>query len=287
MQTLEELLETNFGVIARFQLLNAGFRSHDVDRGLRRGVLKRVRHGWYQAPNFVTPNPDVVTAVASGGALTGARALALRGAWDSGSPEIPVRAAYTHRIQQLDGVHPVALPQRNNSPITQSVDSLEVAFQVLVLTNDATTVTVVGDSLIQRKLLSLTEMERLVESYPQSIRNRISRVDGKAESGAETFVRMWLEAQNVRFIPQFVVEQLHARVDFLVEGDVIIEVDSRAHHTGEVNYQRDRTRDQQLSALGYRVIRVTYEDVFFNWSVVSQTVLAALNQRQRILAASK
>lgn len=284
VKSIQELLEANFGVVARFQLLNAGYRSHDVDRGLRRGVLQRIRHGWFQAPGFMTPNPDVVTAVAAGGVLTGARALALRGAWDPGGPEIPVRAAYVHRIQQRDGVHRVALPQRKNAPIIQSVDSLQVAFQIMVLTSDRATCTVVGDSLVQRQLLSRDEMQDLVQDYPQSVRSRIARVDGRAESGAETLVRMWLEAENLRFVPQFVVEQLNARVDFLVEDDVVIEVDSRAHHTGELHYQRDRTRDQQLSALGYRVIRVTYEDVYFNWPAVSQTVLAALGQRHIVPA---
>ena len=51
------------------------------------------------------------------------------------------------------------------------------------------------------------------------------------------------------------------RVDALhVASGTIVELDSRRFH-GEERFQSDRTRDQRLAALGYVVIRLTWDDV--------------------------
>lgn len=51
------------------------------------------------------------------------------------------------------------------------------------------------------------------------------------------------------------------RVDALHEASAtIVELDSRRFH-GEERFQSDRTRDQRLAALGYVVIRLTWDDV--------------------------
>jgi hypothetical protein len=54
---------------------------------------------------------------------------------------------------------------------------------------------------------------------------------------------------------------LVGRVDALHEATgTIVELDSRRFH-GEDRFQKDRTRDQRLAALGYVVIRLTWDDV--------------------------
>jgi hypothetical protein len=55
------------------------------------------------------------------------------------------------------------------------------------------------------------------------------------------------------------------RVDFLYEAErVAIECDSRRHHFGKVDAERDRWRDLELSAAGWLVVRVTW------WQLVHQ-----------------
>lgn len=65
-------------------------------------------------------------------------------------------------------------------------------------------------------------------------------------------------------------------MDFVLGRVVVLEVDSRAHHTGEDNYQRDRWRDLRLLALGYVVVRVTWEQVTYHWEEVEGLILATL-----------
>lgn len=64
-------------------------------------------------------------------------------------------------------------------------------------------------------------------------------------------------------------------------GDaLVIECDSRSHHTGPRNYANDRRRDQRLVALGYRVIRLTYEDVMVAWEATKEMMVALIRAKR-------
>ena len=53
-----------------------------------------------------------------------------------------------------------------------------------------------------------------------------------------------------------------ARVDFCFpEGKLIIEADGFRWHSGRRAWQRDRTRRNQLTAMGWRVIQATWDDL--------------------------
>ena len=49
-------------------------------------------------------------------------------------------------------------------------------------------------------------------------------------------------------------------MDLLV-GRVVIELDGFAYHSDRADYRRDRRRTNALTALGYRVLRFSWEDV--------------------------
>lgn len=65
------------------------------------------------------------------------------------------------------------------------------------------------------------------------------------------------------------------RVDLMIGERLIVEVDGREHHSDPVAFERDRVRDARLSALGYRVLRFSYNQVMFDWPLVEASILAA------------
>lgn len=67
------------------------------------------------------------------------------------------------------------------------------------------------------------------------------------------------------------------RVDFVVDGWLIIECDSEAHHAGWAAHKRDRRRDLAAAALGYTTIRPIAEDILYR----REEILAQL---RRVLA---
>lgn len=65
-------------------------------------------------------------------------------------------------------------------------------------------------------------------------------------------------------------------VDFLCrETQVVVEVDG-ATHGSELERDADAIRERELLVMGYRVVRVTNDDVFANLDGVLEAVLAQL-----------
>jgi very-short-patch-repair endonuclease len=67
--------------------------------------------------------------------------------------------------------------------------------------------------------------------------------------------------------------------DFLcAEARLIVEVDGATHSSDE-EVASDKRRDAWLAANGYRVLRVTNEDVYRNLDGVCETILAWVERR--------
>ncbi|NLT26862.1 MAG: DUF559 domain-containing protein [Microbacteriaceae bacterium] len=243
----------------------------------------RIRRGWYRHRD-VEPLAVVLRAVAAGGVLTGASALAVHGAWDLGG-DLDVRAARLGLIAERAGVRRVVLPGPDARRCTAAVDALKLAFRVALRTLPERELVMVGDSLVQRGLASRATLVGLADGLGPGARTAVSRIDGRCESGTETIARLWLESHGIPHIPQHVVPGV-GRIDFLIGDRLVLEVDSIAHHTGEDRYQADRTRDQLLIALGYTIVRVTYEDVMHRWPTVAKRLLAVIARGEHLRGAA-
>lgn len=88
-------------------------------------------------------------------------------------------------------------------------------------------------------------------------------LDRRSESGTETIVRLILRGLGCRFDVQVWIDTV-GRVDFLVDGWLIIECDSEAHHAAWAVHKRDRRRDLAAARLGYTTIRPLAEDILYH-----------------------
>ncbi|WP_054680942.1 DUF559 domain-containing protein [Microbacterium sp. No. 7] len=61
-------------------------------------------------------------------------------------------------------------------------------------------------------------------------------------------------------------------MDFVVDGWLIVECDSKAHHEGWDRQREDRRRDLAAAALGYTTIRPLAEDLFHRPDIVLAAV---------------
>lgn len=133
---------------------------------------------------------------------------------------------------------------------------------------------VLAESLIYRTLMTRDQ----VHSTMAGINNRITELMKKldvSESGTETLVRLRLRRRRVKLTPQVTIQGV-GRVDFLVGKRLIIEVDSVDHHGSDEAFERDRARDQDLVALGFVVIRISYQQVMYDWPRVEARILRIL-----------
>lgn len=135
------------------------------------------------------------------------------------------------------------------------------------------------ESALNKSALHRPELEALLAGLPERFRTPLSRVRSDAQSGTETAVRWWLEGLRVRVRSQ--VQLLpDTRVDLLVGTNWVIECDSREFHDAPDQYREDRRRDLALASRGYRVTRLTWEQVFLEWAVTEQTLLTMLHRRE-------
>ncbi|WP_164509792.1 MULTISPECIES: type IV toxin-antitoxin system AbiEi family antitoxin domain-containing protein [Gulosibacter] len=270
MLDLTPLFAANFGVLSNAQLRAVPLDKVEVRQLTRSGQLTQLRRGWWSGTD---PHADVVSAVKAGGVLTGPSALKLHGAWTPEGLGVNVRAARDDRIKVTTDLTTHRLRGEAARPCDTACDSALVALFVTMLDFPADTATVLADSLVQQGILSEAQIERAALLTGPRGQEVLARFDASAESGTETLVRLWLRSHHIRYRTQVEIGEV-GRVDFLVGKSLIIEVDSKSHHTSEEAYQNDRTRDLALTSLGYRVIRVTYEDVVSRLDEVGQSILS-------------
>jgi len=102
-------------------------------------------------------------------------------------------------------------------------------------------------------------MDLKVRNYYKSLDRNISRVvlslvkpDSAADSKAEVIFYDKLVKEEISF--QFQYEISPYRVDFLINGFLIVEIDG-PHHNNEKQKIYDKKRDKYLEKYGYTVVR--------------------------------
>lgn len=98
-------------------------------------------------------------------------------------------------------------------------------------------------------------------------------VDGRSESVAESRARLILQMHGYELTPQFPIANRHdrviARVDFRIDGTrVVIEVDGKSKYfnpgderTPEQVFWAEKRRHDDITALGYLIVRVYWADL--------------------------
>lgn len=247
------------GIASARGLRRAGFAKADIRAAIRQCEITTVRRGWYALP---TAQETVRHAVRAGGVLSCQSALAFHGVWTPDTSRIHVRRSeYGRRLSPPKTVI-VCQPSGQFVAPINAVDDVETALLTAAACVDDRELVVLMDSVLNLRLLTVTQLRYLFGGLPAHHRSLLDRCD-RAESGTETLTRLELRSRGVKVRPQVTIPGV-GRVDFLVGRCLVIEVDSRAHHTDPASYHRDRIRDQELVRRGYIVIRLTYDQVMFH-----------------------
>lgn len=68
------------------------------------------------------------------------------------------------------------------------------------------------------------------------------------------------------------------RVDFMLAGRIILEVDGRENHDGPSKRHKDLVRDAAAAAAGYETLRFDYALVIHSWPLVEAAILRRLGR---------
>lgn len=253
-------LESFGGAATRAQLLGLGHTPRAVSAAVRAGAITVPRRGWIAWPGA---NRMAARAIELGGILGGASALASYGIWVDATHALVVACAPTaSRLQPLGaGEHRVWAIER--FPVTGRhlwrISVRDALLQHATMCSPESLVASI-DSALNTGRLRPVELHSLYAAMPRRLRRTRSLVDGRAMSGTETKLRLALVRAGFRAELQVAIDGV-GRVDIVVDGWLIIEVDSERHHGADNDRRRDRRRDAHAILAGHDTIRFDYWDV--------------------------
>lgn len=264
-------LRRTLQVCTRADLIAAGYSPRTIKRAFDAGQLTKLGRFWLGTG--ATPR-TVAAALRRNHRLTCVSALALHGVFVPETPGV-------HEVgRQCRCVSPEGVIEHRGLrawPDTEPILPVRWALGDAARCLDADGAAMVLESALNKRLVDDTDVTLILTALPQRKQLAIGTPDERAMSGPETRVRRFLERRGVAVVPQFPLPD-GGFADMLVGEQLLIECDSRAHHTDPRAFAADRRRDQRNVLRGYTVVRLTYQDVMDNWSTTQQLLIALIRR---------
>lgn len=282
MTWIEAFNDLGLRVASRHELLSAGATPRGLTTAVRGGYLLRVRRDHYALPG--TPR-SIIQAVRIGGRIGCLSTLDELGVF-----ALDNRFTHAHldhaasRTRHPNDRH-VRLTSRERDGVEvhwgalldphsgseYSVGLQDALAQALLCQHRWHSVASIDNALFLG-LVTDAEVREVFSHAPARLRSLLLTVDGRAEAGQETVLRMVLQESGLHCEPQVRIAGV-GRVDLVVEGCVVVEADSRLAHDGWELHVRDRNRDVDLARLGYPSLRPAYQRTMYTPYEVRDAVL--------------
>jgi very-short-patch-repair endonuclease len=266
-----EYLQKAGGVARSAQLLHAGFSRRDLLR-LRESGANQPKRGVFVLPGC---DEDYQSAIKYNGRLSCASAAAHYGLWLRQPPSRLHLACnhghgsgfVRHRTIRFDG-HPLV-------PVAAVED---VALHALgCLPPPASTAMATSAIRLHGVSPELLARELRADRSGTALR-ALRELDLRAESIVEVDAQHLFRSNGIRYEAQVFLPGI-GRVDFLLDGFLIVEIDGFAFHSKREDMLRDRNRNNTSAVNGYVVLRYMPEHVWFSPDQVLAEIRAVLAAR--------
>jgi hypothetical protein len=279
VRALAELASRQHGIVARSQVVGLGVAGNTVDRWLRSGRLHRVHRGVYAVGHTAITMRGrwmaAVLASGEGAVLSHRSATALFGIWGSGTGEIHVTVPRKSRSQRSIRRHFSNLPD-DEREVVEGIPVTSAARAVLDLAGDK------GEAAAEAALREMeylgiygdVSLPALLARYPRHkgapiCCEALDRVrddpGGRLRSPLEELFLPFLDAYRIprpRLNAWLAIGDDSYQVDCLwPDAGLIAELDGFQSHGTNRAFRKDRKRDRRLGAAGYRVVRITEDQV--------------------------
>ena len=259
------------GVAPVRTLRQRGVSRRAMDHAISTGQVLKVRRGILAIPGAPS---DFVSAVSHNGRLSCVSAASHFGLWCLDSPEMlhlscPDGGSGTHVNHR-----PLSVPPHPYLPLVGLGDALLHVLRCLPL-HEAV---VMVESAFRRGDMALSFLfDRLDGDRNGKAREALRRVTGCAESPIEVVARLLFVAAGFHVETQVSIEGV-GRVDFLLDGFLVVEIDGAAFHSDRKALRRDHRRNNATLLNGYLILRYGYEDVMFEQEAMLDQIRLALRR---------
>jgi len=285
MRTLDETIRSLGGLAATHELLAAGFTKRGLSAAAHHGITLRVRQGWYCTPDLPV---QLQRSARVGGRLGCISGGLIHGTWIPPGERLHVSIERNDCRLRTPGSMTRRLPRRPTEIVTHwstkrlagsrlALDPVSCLEEVARCQPPEYAVAIADSALRATEhrdaLLSLDAWRDIADRvFTRAGALRLA--DGVCESGTESIV--WVRLAPFRLPIERQVWIDGHRVDFLVGRRLVVEVDGAAYHTDPIRFEADRSRDAQLCAINYIVLRFSYNQVLYRWLEVEKAILAAV-----------
>lgn len=271
-------------ISSRASLRADGLSSRDITAAVRENRLIRGRRDNYLPGG--TPE-EIVRAVRVGGRLTCLSLLVLLGVFvlanDTLHVHVPENAsrlrsphARGRRLEARDHRGVILHWTRLSlSPGVSASVSIIDALSHAVRCQPPRAAIATIDSALRLGLLPSWQLGDVFELLPARFAVLARLVDPRSESGPETLMRLLLRALPCTAEIQVRLDGI-GRVDFLVDGWLIIECDSVEFHVSREQFEADRERDLRAAIRGFTTFRPTANMIMHRPDEVLAAVRALL-----------
>jgi very-short-patch-repair endonuclease/predicted transcriptional regulator of viral defense system len=271
-RALAEVAGRQYGIATTTQLRSLGFTWRDIAYRVRQGRLHPIHRGVYAVGHRHLPDDArfvaAVLAVGPGATLSHASAAALWGIRPRGRGSIDVTVA--RRVKPRRGIRIHAVRALAPSDVTRH--------KGIPVTTPARTLLDLADVLPRRALARAVheaEVQRLVTHEALRLQAEQTRgrraatllatalADGPAPTRSELEDRaLALFREQGLPKPRINVHVAGIEIDFLFSfARLIVEVDGARYHDTPFARRNDAYKQARLEAAGYRVIRLTWDQV--------------------------
>ncbi|MGO4104950.1 endonuclease domain-containing protein [Leifsonia sp. YAF41] len=238
----------------RAQLRELGYSRDDIGHAIADRQLWPIRRFWLAHPGA---DQAATRAVALGGRMAASSALASYGVWVTrssglwigtlqGRSRLPAPAAGEHRLW----VHE-HFPHTGEKLWRMSLPDALAQYARVAPAPD---VIASFDSALNKRLLRPHQLPGVFDMLPRRLRRLRFRLNGLADSGLESLMRVAAEAEGWQVDVQVTIAGV-GRVDLLIDGWLVIELDGGQWHDDERSRNEDSRRDAEVTLLGYRCHR--------------------------------
>lgn len=270
MLTAQTLLDRLGGVARGMQLHEFGLSRRMLADAVAEGRIRRIRNGVFASHSA---DPWIVAAAGHGGSLTCSRALRMHGIWvldDDVAPHVWMgahgRVHHDHcgcTGHFYDGRTALGLADVEDALVHLYVCRGDEAFFASL------------ESALTVRAIGAATRTRVRSRLPAAARWLVDLARADAGSGLESLLRLRLHLLGIRLECQVEIPTV-GRVDFVIDGRLILEVDGDEFHGSPAARHRDRMRDAAASAQGLETLRFDYAMIVRKWAVVESAIAGAI-----------
>lgn len=195
-------------------------------------------------------DPDYLFALLHDGLLTCGSAAAWHGLWIRGTPTRRHLAVDHARTVGFVGHRGTRFPAHETLPVAALEDTVLHALSCLEL-RDAVAM---AESALRARRVDRDMLLQALRSNRHTRARRALALVGNGMSQPEVEARLLFAAQGWTVVAQAEIPGV-GRVDFLIEGLVIVEIDGYEHHSSRAAFVEDRRRLNEALRLGYPSLR--------------------------------